>query len=280
MLEHQQPDGGLYVESDSQSNASARLYSHAIAALALTEAYGMTQDPELERAAQKALDYISATQDPQRGGWRYYAEPQLRSSDTSVTGWMTMALKSGQLAGLRVRDRTLQGIESWLQVAVDADSGSQFRYNPYAVDGQQVSRAHGRKVSPSMTAVGLLMRVYSGWPRDDQRFLSGAQSLLKQLPSDANTQLRDTYYWYYATQVLKHAGGESWDAWNRALHPLLVRTQVKSGELSGSWHPHRPVPDRWGAHGGRLYVTTLNLLSLEVRYRLLPLYENTVNQAE
>ena len=280
MLEHQQPDGGLYVESDNQSNASARLYSHAIAALALTEAYGMTQDPELERAAQKALDYISATQDPQRGGWRYYAEPELRSSDTSVTGWMTMALKSGQLAGLRVRDRTLQGIESWLQVAVDTDSGSQFRYNPYAVDGQQVSRAHGRKVSPSMTAVGLLMRVYSGWPRDDQRFLSGAQSLLKHLPSDANTQLRDTYYWYYATQVLKHAGGESWDAWNRALHPLLVRTQVKSGELSGSWHPHRPVPDRWGAHGGRLYVTTLNLLSLEVRYRLLPLYENTVNQAE
>jgi hypothetical protein len=59
-----------------------------------------------------------------------------------------------------------------------------------------------------------------------------------------------------------------------------VRTQVKSGELSGSWHPYRPVPDRWGAHGGRLYVTTLNLLSLEVRYRLLPLYENTVNQEE
>jgi hypothetical protein len=27
-------------------------------------------------------------------------------------------------------------------------------------------------------------------------------------------------------------------------------------------------------------VTTLNLLSLEVRYRLLPLYENTVNQEE
>ncbi|MCH2181487.1 MAG: hypothetical protein MK108_05730 [Mariniblastus sp.] len=280
MVDHQQADGGLYVEANSQSNASARMYSHAIAALALTEAYGMTQDSDLERAAQKALDYISATQDPQRGGWRYYADPQLRSSDTSVTGWMMMALKSGQLAGLKVRPRTLQGIESWLQVAVDADTGSQFRYNPYAVDGQQISRAHGRQVSPSMTAVGLLMRVYSGWPRDDQRFLAGAESLLKQLPSDANTRLRDTYYWYYATQVLKHAGGESWETWNQALHPLLVRTQVKSGELSGSWHPYRPVPDRWGAHGGRLYVTTLNLLSLEVRYRLLPLYENTVNQEE
>jgi len=35
------------------------------------------------------------------------------------------------------------------------------------------------------------------------------------------------------------------------------------------------VPDRWGPHGGRLYVTTLNLLSLEVFYRHLPLYEDT-----
>ena len=280
MMDHQQPDGGLYVESDSQSNASARMYSHAIAALALTEAYGMTQDPELEQAAQKALDYISATQDQQRGGWRYSADPQLRSSDTSVTGWMMMALKSGRLAGLTVRPGTLEGIDSWLRVAVDSNTESQFRYNPYAVDGQGVSRVHGRKVSPSMTAVGLLMRVYSGWSREDERFLAGAESLLNQLPSDANTTLRDTYYWYYATQVLKHAGGTSWETWNQALHPLLVRTQVKSGELSGSWHPYRPVPDRWGAHGGRLYVTTLNLLSLEVRYRLLPLYENTVNQEE
>ena len=35
---------------------------------------------------------------------------------------------------------------------------------------------------------------------------------------------------------------------------------------------------RSAGRAGRLYVTTLNLLSLEVRYRLLPLYENTVNQ--
>ena len=158
-----------------------------------------------------------------------------------------------------MRPGTLEGIDSWLRVAVDSNTESQFRYNPYAVDGQGVSRVHGRKVSPSMTAVGLLMRVYSGWSREDERFLAGAESLLNQLPSDANTTLRDTYYWYYATQVLKHAGGTSWETWNQALHPLLVRTQVKSGELSGSWHPYRPVPDRWGAHGGRLYVTTLNL---------------------
>ena len=74
---------------------------------------------------------------------------------------------------------------------------------------------------------------------------------------------------------MRHAGGESWERWNAVLHPLLVNTQEKNGDLAGSWHPYLPVPDRWGPVGGRIYVTTMNLLSLEVDYRLLPLYEES-----
>jgi hypothetical protein len=72
-----------------------------------------------------------------------------------------------------------------------------------------------------------------------------------------------------------HMGGEHWQTWNSRLHPLLVQSQLPSGPLAGSWDPKGAVPDRWGPHGGRLYVTTLNLLSLEVFYRHLPLYEDT-----
>ena len=187
-----------------------------------------------------------------------------------------MALKSGRLAGLRTDDSTLDGIRAWLRVAQSPDSPHQFRYDPYAVDSPGISRAHGRKVSTSMTSVGLLMQIYSGWKADDPQFQNGAEVLLTQLPSDANSRMRDTYYWYYATQVMKHAGGERWERWRSALHPLLIGSQVKTGELSGSWHPYKPVPDRWGPQGGRLYVTAMNLLSLEVRYRLLPLYEKTI----
>jgi hypothetical protein len=275
LVDHQDADGGLYVEADELSNQSARMYSHAIAALALTEAYGMTQDRQLREPAQRSLEYIAKTQDPDLGGWRYYATPNLRSSDTSVTGWMMMALQSGRLAGLEIDERTFRGIENWLGVAAATDNESQFRYNPYAENTSGVMREHGRQASKSMTAVGLLMRVYSGWSRSDARFQAGADYLLDQLPSDANARVRDTYYWYYATQVLKHAGGDAWETWNAALQPLLIGSQEKQGPLRGSWHPYEPVPDRWGPHGGRLYVTTMNLLSLEVRYRLLPLYDKT-----
>lgn len=276
LIQHQSPDGCLYVPSDPTSNQSALMYSHAIATLALTEAYGMTRDPTLEQPVKRALDYIAKTQDPRRGGWRYFADPKNRSTDTSVTGWMMMAIKSGQIAGIPVPERTEQGIEKWMTMAQDVDAPFRYRYNPFARNGSGIARDQARIASNSMTAVGLLMRVYSGWDRTDIRFQQGAESLLKQLPDDANSRVRDTYYWYYATQVLKHAGGNSWQRWNEALHPLLVESQISSGPLAGSWDPYHPVPDRWGPHGGRLYVTTLNLLSLEVQYRLLPLYESTV----
>ena len=47
------------------------------------------------------------------------------------------------------------------------------------------------------------------------------------------------------------------------------------GENEGSWDPTTPTPDLWARYGGRLYVTTMNLLSLEVTYRHLPLYDAT-----
>ena len=128
-----------------------------------------------------------------------------------------------------------------------------------------------------MTAVGLLMRLHDGWRRDRDVMVRGADYLRQNLP-DIGTQEqleRDTYYWYYGTQVMFHMGGKHWEDWNGRLHPLLVNSQVQEGELAGSWHPALPVPDRWGPQAGRLYVTALNLLSLEVYYRHLPLYENT-----
>ena len=70
----------------------------------------------------------------------------------------------------------------------------------------------------------------------------------------------------------KHTGGKQWVAWDEKLRPLLTRTQETTGDLAGSWHPYKPVPDRWGSFGGRIYVTTMNLLSLEVRHRMLPIY--------
>ena len=127
-----------------------------------------------------------------------------------------------------------------------------------------------------MTAVGLLMRLYSGWQRDNPHLIRGTEFLAGNLPAigSARQPERDTYYWYYATQVMAHVGGEPWQAWMARLHPLLVNSQLRQGPYGGSWDPQASIPDRWGPQAGRIYVTTMNLRSLEVQYRKLPLHDD------
>ncbi len=273
LRQHQTADGDLYIPQDPASDQNAKLYSHAIAALALCEAYGMTQDPELKDVAQRSLDFMVASQDPSRGGWRY--QPG-RGTDTSVTGWFMMALRSGQLAGLTVPEITFDRIRVFLDESqVSADQPHMYRYNPFAADTPQ--QRHGLQPTAVMTSVGLLMRLYFGWQRDRAEMVAGTDYLLQHLPEEGTLRnsRRDTYYWYYATQVLFHMGGDRWQRWHDELYPLLIRNQITSGEDAGSWDPLSPTPDLWARYGGRVYVTTMNLLSLEVSYRHLPLYEAT-----
>jgi hypothetical protein len=273
LLRSQAVDGNLYVADDAESARSVALYSHGIATLALCEAFGMTQDPELQEPAQRAIDYILAAQSKRLGGWRY--APGLET-DTSVTGWMVMALKSGELAQLNVPADAYEKVTRWLDFAqAGSDERYLYRYNPLAPNNER--QRHGREVTDVMTSVGLLSRMYLGWRRDNAWMQQGGDHLLENLPeigTSANPK-RDTYYWYYATQVMFHLGGEHWEQWNGRLHPILIESQEQEGPLAGSWNPRRPVPDRWAIHAGRLYVTTMNLLSLEVYYRHLPLYEET-----
>ena len=101
----------------------------------------------------------------------------------------------------------------------------------------------------------------------------GADFIKANLPRVTDPYSRDTYYWYYATQVMFQLKGDYWRIWSERLHPLLINTQIPTGPLAGSWEPQGPIPDRWGYVGGRIYVTAMNLLSLEVYYRHLPIYE-------
>ena len=66
------------------------MYAQGIATLTLCEAYAMTQDPELRKPAQQAIDFICHAQHS-AGGWRYYPG---QPGDTTVLGWQMMALRA------------------------------------------------------------------------------------------------------------------------------------------------------------------------------------------
>jgi len=271
LIQHQKSNGDLF----SGGSKYTWFYSHGIASMALCEAFGMTQDPELRNPAYKAIDFIIKSQHPTYGGWRYEVRPdtgQATESDTSVTGWQLMALKSAQMAGLEVPSETFRKINGWLDYAAASSADGRYVYNPNA--NPTPEQQHGREASLAMTAEAMLMRMYLGRTREDPRLIEGAEYLKANLPADGTpeTPLRNCYYWYYATQVMFQMQGSYWTAWNERFRPLLQNSQTPTGDLAGSWDPSKPVPDRWGAAAGRMYVTAMHLLMLEVYYRHLPLF--------
>ena len=247
LLDQQKPDGGLLGPGDRQ-----KMYSHGIAAIALCEAFGMTQAAEFREPAQRALKYIVDAQHKKTGGWRYNPG---EAGDTSVVGWQMMALKSGEMAGLEVPVTTHEGIRKWLRsVEGNKPVGGLFGYT-------------NRNVSPAMSAEGLLCLQFLGTGRNDPSMRAGADYLLTQLPDVK--QGRTSYYWYYGTQVMYHMQGSYWQEWNTALRDMVVETQIKDGPMAGTWNP----VDGWEKRGGRVYATSMKLLLLEIYYRHLPLYE-------
>jgi hypothetical protein len=222
------------------------MYGHALATIALCEAYGMTHDPLLKEPAQGAIKFIVWAQDPGGGGWRYApGEP----GDTTVTGWMLMALKSGQMARLEVPTPSIFLAEKFLS-SVQNEDGSKYGYL-------------SRQPRPGTTAVGLLCRMYTGWRRDNPGLIKGVANLNAWGPSAENL-----YFNYYATQVMFHWAGPEWADWNRKMRDMLVATQAADGHAAGSWY----FAGLHGKAGGRLYCTAMAAMILEVYYRHMPLY--------
>jgi len=266
LLSVQEADGDLYVPSDPVSNSCAWMYSHGIATTALCEAVGMTGDPLLRPAAEKAIGFIVASQQAERGGWRY--QPRA-DSDLSVSGWMLVALRAGTLAGLAVPDETYAGVRRLLDASAMPDKPGHYVYNAVS-PGQRPSDLS----AASMMALGALMRLHTGTPRTDLPLQAAAGSLAAMQPAYGTRQARtrDAYLWYYASQVLVQTGGPEWEVWYERLCRVLEAEQATDATAAGSWDPLGAVPDRWGSYGGRLYVTALHLLALEVPYRHLPTY--------
>ena len=241
---------------DLSGGTGNQMYAHALGTLALCEAYGMTKDPKVGDAAQRAVFFIEAAQNRTTGGWRYVpGDPT--GGDTSVLGWQIMALRSAQLAGLAVNTLTMENAKKWLAACSKGSQHGLYSYQPY------------KEATPTMTAIGMLSWQYLGMRQDDAAMVEGKHYLLQHLPENGD---RNTYYWYYATQAMHNLLGHDWDAWNHKMRRALISTQCREGCAVGSWDPEVPTLDAWSGQGGRILTTAFSTLSLEVYYRYLPLY--------
>jgi hypothetical protein len=247
LLRIQAPDGNL----GGKGQAYEFMYCHAMAACAMSEAYGMTHDPRLEKPVRRAIGFTVAAQDSRGGGWRYRpGDP----GDTSQLGWQLMALKSAELAGIPMPASTRSGIIRFLRSVSSGRQGGLASYRP------------GEGPSRPMTAEAMVCWQFLGLPREHPACNEAGDYLLAELPGSG---IANDYYWYYATIAMYQLQDPYWQRWNEALQSTLLDRQVKDGPLAGSWN----TDTLWGGYGGRVYTTAIASLALEVYYRFLPLYD-------
>ncbi|HBM77282.1 MAG TPA: hypothetical protein DD438_04160, partial [Verrucomicrobiales bacterium] len=164
-----------------------------------------------------------------------------------------MALHSARLAGLKVPEENFELARKWLDTTGGGKHGGLYGY-----------QGPGTKW-PAMIATGMFCRQLDLVAPTSPMQMESAQQL-KMTPM--KIWRPDYYYIYYATLALYQHQGPVWRDWNVSLKDVLPNLQEKTGSQEGSWDPSRGL----AGTGGRVTSTALATLSLEVYYRILPIY--------
>jgi hypothetical protein len=281
LTDQQDPDSGLIGEDISKEF----IYNHAIATLALAEAYYGDKRPLLKKKVQKAISYILKARNDYEA-WRY-AVPPNGENDMSVTGWMVFALGAARDVGIDVGNDPFVGSLSIIDELTDSATGR----TGYLERGQPSSRAttmledFPTSETEAMTAAAVLCRSFIApsvgqeFNPDDDIVRLGGNLMLETLPEwdeagggggdsgwepSNHGRSNDMYYWYYGSLAMFQLGGNYWKKWQAAMEKVAIDNQRTDPPCYlGSWDPGGP----WGYSGGRVYSTAIMALCLEASLR-------------
>jgi len=258
LVEQQKPDGSLV--GTAGPDHPHYMYQHGIGAFALAEACAVASDANQSvdgrylNAATRAA-YFIVSQQHHDGGWRYSRIP-INPSDTSVSGWQVLALKTAREAHILVDQRCVDNVKAFFK---SCEAG-----------GEEGRTLYGRGtfVSEATTGVGMLVHQFLLETPDSPLVKMAAPHLAdyaeKTWGADRGSRGGTDYYlWYNCTLAMFQAGGSSWERWNSVVRDAVLNLQESKGCARGSWSP----ADGHDQAGGRIYTTALAVLTLEVYYR-------------
>jgi hypothetical protein len=250
VLAHQEQNGMLV-----HKTSHGPMYCHGISSLMLAEAAGMMDENDsadvrraLERAIRLILDAQKVKKDHRHvGGWRYH--PSSSDSDLSVTGWQLLALRAAKDIGCDVPVEAIEAAVEYVKMCSYGDNVG-FGYQPKGGP------------TPTRTGTGILCLEICG-AHHTAHALGGAKFLLK-----SPLKYEDSYFFYgayYCGIGMFKMGGEYWDQ----TRPSLSRQLLKHQNADGSWLADNSEERRHG----KVYCTTMAILSLAVEYQYLPIYQ-------
>lgn len=269
VVDHVKPSG-LLNAADSQRD----MYNHGLATFVLGQTFGMTEDPRVGQALDKALKLIAQTQ-CEDGGWDYRARRQRRGHDLSLVVMQAKALRSAVDSGFEVRNDVIrlaiQSVREHYKAENNArgfDERARFGPGQFTYDGNRSTLA--------MAACGVVCLQEFG-QYDDWRIPKNLEVIDREIGrlriQTGNGEIPfDAYTLYYVGQALYQVGGTPWEKNYPLLREAIIKTQLRrpdnSGE-DGSWRDTRWVHGR----PGMLYGTSVGCFLLSIPNRYLPILQ-------
>ena len=230
------------------------LYNHALATLALGEAYAMTRNKAYLEPAQGGLEYILSCQNPDSGVGEDASHPQ---DNIANAYWNVETLRvyfNFHIYNESNYDnlcKTIQNVRRFLDSVQNATDDA---------------RLASDSIMPK-AAQEILLRMYLYRFDSIPDLRRSVERLCKSGPTN------DSYYNYIVTQILFNYGDKPWKEWNAAMREKLINAQIQTGTDAGSWdflneeHNQNEV-----FPSSPLIDTALSALTLEIYYRYKPLY--------
>lgn len=253
-----------------------RNYEHAICAMALAEAYGMSNDQSLREPAQKAINIVIQRQTKDGDGYGLgwdYIKPNPKRMDISVSGWNVFAIKSAKAVGLDTQG-AMEGCKKFVELAWKSANPGWENLDPYGKSVFPYTVTMGGVTKKDhLSFVGSLCAVFLGYKNGD--------IILDTMANDATSRFFDSgkyknnsYSLYYGSLFSFQIGGVHWkDKWGNqetGFLPWLIETQYKTEDCyDGTWKHEKENWHGWDTSPVMLHC--LKTLAVEVAFRYLPL---------
>lgn len=226
-----------------QANDPLALYEHAIATMALAEAYVFNKQlniemPHLKESVRLAGQGMIRSA-IEAGGWSRTKDRT--SAETQLTCLNLQALKVCKFTGLDFR-----GLNACVSMAISA--------------------LKDRKDSPSMLAL-----TYQQWSKGDSaEARTNYDAFANQALFCWDSPPRDLWTVYFDTHAMYYKGGKSWTTYNANLLPEILKAQTAEGTFSDPGDPattNTPIADFLTGKSAEHFRTCLTALTIEVYYR-------------
>lgn len=228
-------------------------YGHGFSMLFLSQVLGEEEDiqrrEELVDLLARAVTF-SANAQTTSGGWGYVSAKDGNDFDEgSTTITQVQGLRGCRNAGIPVPASIIDRAKQYIYLCKNADGGISYS-----------SRNRGAS-RPAITAAALAS-LYNAGDYDSQHVPEMLEYCKKNLYHIADRS-RAFGYWHYTylyySQVVYREGGQTWTDFRDRLYNQIVADQRGDGS--------------WDGEIAAVYVTSVNLIMLQLDYGFLPIFQ-------